>query len=1381
MKTSFLSSFVFCNALFTFLLFGISLNVFAQCPTVDNPNPSICIGGAGYTFNDLNTFVTDAGNGIAWYNVATGGTAFAPNELVFEGTYYAGDSTGSCGTRTSLFVDFVVDGSGTLPDKLYCSKENATFQTYIDDVLQTFIPVGGSVEIYTDIGLTSPVSPTDVVPIGFSTYYTVFIDTGNCESQIQRGQIGVSPTPADPTPDPNQLFCSGSNPTVADLDPNVASDFFWYERLDSNGNPINQLLPTDPLVNGETYYLQIDDIFCTSNPVPVEVTINSEESGVSNTLSFCESKLPDVDFNLFDQLGNPKDNTGTWTGPIAVSSDHLGTVNISALTAGTYVFVYTVPANGTCPDLTSDITITIYEPLSSGTPISLSPSTFCVASLPTSFDLSAQLTGQDSGGQWTAGTLSTDPVVTSPVDLSTLTEGTYFYTYTQNLSPNVCGEESTTIQVDILSDPSAGNAINQTFCENNLISNSPFDLFMALDGTQSNNSGVWRDASNNPISNLLNITGFTFLGSPYSFNYTVGDGSCSDTEIITINIEEGQDSGVANPPADFCLGLAPVNYDLFDMLTGADQPGTWYIGVDNSGAITSNLVDLSVLTLGTYNYTYEVTPIGSCIDELVTVQISIIALPNTGTPMPAVFCENDVVANSPLDLTGQLSGADPGGIWQDDNASGALTGSNVDLTILDSGSYNYTYTITASDGCANSSTVVVTIDDAPESGTPNGPAEYCKSVLTIGQTLDLFDLLTGADLTGAWNDDDVTGTLSGSSVSLNDLPIGTSNFTYNVDAIGSCDDADVTVSIIINDIVPPVAASDQEFCDSATVLELNASGTGINWYDDLTGGSLLDSGTPLINGETYFAVQTDTATGCESSVRIGVTTTIYQSPNSGIAMPFSACDNDSNVDLFNALDGSQDSGGTWLNNDGIGVLTGNVFDATGVAPGSYQFTYMVTASLPCIDTETTITLDIEEPLNAGTNNTLDICSDGDSTDLFSLIGPADIGGTWSPTLASGTGLFDPSIDPSGTYVYSLVNSCGTFTSEVIVTVTQAPDAGSDNTLTICVVDAPTDLFDLLGSTAQSGGTWLPSLASGTGIFDPAIDSQGTYTYTVTSVAPCSPEDAAEIIVVINDTPAVVVLNPSPEYCLIDNPTVADLASSISSTGTVNWYEDAELSLPLLDSDSLVDEEDYFATQTNSTGCESSVAIQVDVIINDAPTPTLKDSNADYCISDGPTINDLSLNIYEFDKETDNVVWYDAETGGTAYDSTSTLTNTTYYAALTDATSGCESSVRLSVTPDVTACEKPKIPDGFSPNGDGVNDTLDIDFLSILYPDFMMEIYNRYGNIVYKGGADTPRFDGTSNQSRSISDGDLPVGVYFYIFNFNDGENAPEQGRIYLSR
>src|SRR5690606_2066142 len=151
---------------------------------------------------------------------------------------------------------------------------------------------------------------------------------------------------------------------------------------------------------------------------------------------------------------------------------------------------------------------------------------------------------------------------------------------------------------------------------------------------------------------------------------------------------------------------------------------------------------------------------------------------------------------------------------------------------------------------------------------------------------------------------------------------------------------------------------------------------------------------------------------------------------------------------------------------------------------------------------------------------------------------------------------------SGTYTYSLTNSCGTDTSNVVVTVTQAPNAGTDNTANICVINGITDLFQFLGSSAQTGGTWSPALASGTGAFDPLVDTADIYTYTVTAIAPCSPDSSAQITVTINDSPAPIVLDVNPEFCAADNPTVSDLNASITITGNISWYANATSITPL---------------------------------------------------------------------------------------------------------------------------------------------------------------------------------------------------------------------------
>jgi len=68
-----------------------------------------------------------------------------------------------------------------------------------------------------------------------------------------------------------------------------------------------------------------------------------------------------------------------------------------------------------------------------------------------------------------------------------------------------------------------------------------------------------------------------------------------------------------------------------------------------------------------------------------------------------------------------------------------------------------------------------------------------------------------------------------------------------------------------------------------------------------------------------------------------------------------------------------------------------------------------------------------------------------------------------------------------------------------------------------------------------------------------------------------------------------------------------------------------------------------------------------------------------------------------------------------------------------------------------------IPNAFSPNGDGINDTWKIGQLED-YPDAVISVFNRYGQTVFLSkGAYTP-WSGTYNQSP------LPVGTYYYIID-----------------
>ncbi|GGD16705.1 T9SS type A sorting domain-containing protein [Flavobacterium orientale] len=69
----------------------------------------------------------------------------------------------------------------------------------------------------------------------------------------------------------------------------------------------------------------------------------------------------------------------------------------------------------------------------------------------------------------------------------------------------------------------------------------------------------------------------------------------------------------------------------------------------------------------------------------------------------------------------------------------------------------------------------------------------------------------------------------------------------------------------------PTGDATQEFCNSATVADLEATGTAIKWYTTSAGGTALLATDALVDGQVYHASQTLT---CESFARLAVTVTI---------------------------------------------------------------------------------------------------------------------------------------------------------------------------------------------------------------------------------------------------------------------------------------------------------------------------------------------------------------------------------------------------------------------------------------------------------------------------------------------------------------------------
>ncbi len=98
--------------------------------------------------------------------------------------------------------------------------------------------------------------------------------------------------------------------------------------------------------------------------------------------------------------------------------------------------------------------------------------------------------------------------------------------------------------------------------------------------------------------------------------------------------------------------------------------------------------------------------------------------------------------------------------------------------------------------------------------------------------------------------------------------------------------------------------------------------------------------------------------------------------------------------------------------------------------------------------------------------------------------------------------------------------------------------------------------------------------------------------------------------------------------------------------------------------------------------------------------------------------------------------------------------TTYRLRVTSA-GGCfsESEIVVEVLPPV------KIPNGFTPNGDGANDTWEIEN-SAAYPDAEVTIFNRWGDKVFAAKGYDPAWDGRFNNAV------LPAATYYYVIKLH---------------
>lgn len=579
------------------------------------------------------------------------------------------------------------------------------------------------------------------------------------------------------------------------------------------------------------------------------------------------------------------------------------------------------------------------------------------------------------------------------------------------------------------------------------------------------------------------------------------------------------DGNAGNNFGDFCTG--PWTF-------------CWTISVLSGPACINGLdLGVSVNTFGD-SETGSWGSSGCTGDVLVPSQPAVIqnCAANAGIGGPLALCST----SAPVVLFTQLGNTpDAGGSWT--GPTGLPHNGTIDPAVDAAG--NYTYTVgTVVPPCSSSSTMAVSIAVQPNAGL-DGSLTLCAS--NAAQAL-LTSLGGSPDAGGSWS-----GPAGASSGIFNPAIDTPGAYVYTIAATAPCVNASATVTVTVNPSPSAGTDGNTTVCSNGIPLDLftQLGGTpsaGGTWTDP-NGAAFASIYSP---GASLPGVYTYTVPGvapCPNGTAT-ITVTENTAPSAGSDAAAILCTSSGLTTLTSQLNGTPDLGGTWTEPNG--TVVSDLFDlSTGI---SGPYTYTVTGLAPCVDQQAVLDLFIATQPDAGASGALNLCEASAATDLFAALGGTpDPGGAW--TDASGnpvSSLFDPITGTPGTYTYTVdaVAPCLNSTATIDVTVSPQPSAGVDAVLDLCSSDPAAVLFTALGATAQVGGIWTdPNGAVAIGTFTPGTSIDGTWTYTIAAVAPCT---GASATVDVTTTPAAdpgvgVPLN------LCESGAITNLNGSLTGT------------------------------------------------------------------------------------------------------------------------------------------------------------------------------------------------------------------------------------------
>lgn len=674
--------------------------------------------------------------------------------------------------------------------------------------------------------------------------------------------------------------------------------------------------------------------------------------------------------------------------------------------------------------------------------------------------------------------------------------------------------------------------------------------------------------------------------------------------------------------------------------------------------------------------------------------------------------------------------------------------------------------------CADTSTQTLHLSYLDAEFVNDGPA--CKGIAVNFR--DTSDVDTGSSITSwSWNfGDGITDSSPDPSHPYN--AGGTYSVTLITTSAAGCTD---TVVHTVNIQGLPIANAGNDTVSCSNNATINLGGTVLNAGGGIWSGSgTFNPSTTTLN-PTYTPTATAVANGSDTLLLIttsnalcpadtdNVVISFYAGPTVNAGGDLSVCKDTVSIPVCATV--TVASGGAWQTS-GTGTFANPAMTCTQYTPSSADTTagmvslyITTTGNGNCIASHDTVNVIFTSTPHATiTSNDTSCASNPVNLGVTISTGhgfwTSSGSGTFSPNDTTLNGVYLPSAADDAAGGFSLLftsthnGGCRSTFDSLDVTLIPSPTAAYTS-VSACPT-FPVNFTDVSTSTGSvTGWNWSFGDGGTSTTENPShiYNTGGPYNVTlvVTSNNGCV-DTLTQPVNVYNKPVAEFV---SEGICLNEGTVFTD-SSSVGASTIASWswsFGDGGTSAAENPPVHFFPNSGNYITTLivqSAQGCIDTVAHNVNML----PGPHANFAADDITANIGQT-------VHFGDQSTNGAISWSWDFGDSQVDSTSNLQNPShvyttggYYnvcLAVTD-TNGC----RDTICKQEIVSLPPKVPSGFSPNGDGENDIFYV--YGGPFHSLDMKIYNNWGELIFESTNQSVGWDG---KRKGI---DQPIGVYVYI-------------------